>query len=454
MRTDRAQGQSWRYGEPRAITLRMPIRTRGRKPTSRERPTRATYSRARTAPVEELADELRDLAAGVSLCAAGLPPFGMLLRDARRRPCGRGEPVQDDRDPRAPARHGVPARLPIPSSGRRWIGGRSTCGRRSPRRGGAHERPLRQRGAGRAHLRVVPGGAARLLAPACTCSTSRRPTTVPTAAVTLGGRSRLLLNPQFVAENCPADHDLVMLVLHELHHVALGHTRLFARLTPAENWAFDCVINAQLCRLYPEAAPDGALPPLVSRRRDARGAAAPARRLAHAAGALAAGPGGRRAPRALQRDERDLHRSLPAAARAGGGRRARSGEDAGSLPSVGRLLGDHAGASEQSDIAPDVLREMRNILAEWPMVERISGRDQGGEPQSSTVRRARGAARGGRDPAPRDPRHRRPRGRVSGARSSAGTRSGRARCRTCCARSAATSCSRRWGCRRCSIRHG
>ena len=75
---------------------------------------------------------------------------------------------------------------------------------------------------------------------------------VPTAAVTLGDRSRLLLNPKFVAENCPADHDLVMLVLHELHHVALGHTRLFPRLTPAQNWAFDCVINAQLCRLYPE----------------------------------------------------------------------------------------------------------------------------------------------------------------------------------------------------------
>ena len=75
---------------------------------------------------------------------------------------------------------------------------------------------------------------------------------VPTAAVTLGGRSRLLLNPKFVAEYCPADHDLVMLVLHELHHVALGHTRLFPRLTPAQNWAFDCVINAQLCRLYPE----------------------------------------------------------------------------------------------------------------------------------------------------------------------------------------------------------
>ena len=38
--------------------------------------------------------------------------------------------------------------------------------------------------------------------------------TVSTAAVTRGGRSRLLLNPQVVAEKCPADCDLVMLVLH------------------------------------------------------------------------------------------------------------------------------------------------------------------------------------------------------------------------------------------------
>ena len=32
---------------------------------------------------------------------------------------------------------------------------------------------------------------------------------------------------------------------------------------------------------------------------------------------------------------------------------------------------------------------MRNILAEWPMVERICGRDQGGEAESLIVDRAR-----------------------------------------------------------------
>ncbi len=74
----------------------------------------------------------------------------------------------------------------------------------------------------------------------------------------------------------------------------------------------------------------------------------------------------------------DLYRLLPALM-------TRGGEGSGDALAPERLLGDHAGAGEQSDIAPDVLREMRNILAEWPMVERISGRDQGGEAQSSTV---------------------------------------------------------------------
>ena len=218
---------------------------------------------------------------------------------------------------------------------------------------------------------------------------------VPTATVTLGGRSRLLLNPRFVAENCPADCDLVMLVLHELHHVALGHTRLFARVNPAENWAFDCVINAQLCRLYPEPHHTALF------RRSYRADAMPE--------ALLRPPEGWRTSqehwlpgqagdvhRALYSETSvtyaDLYRLLPVLV---AGEGAGGGEGAGSLVCVKRLLGNHAGAGERSDIAPDVLREMRNILAEWPMVERLSGRDQGSDAQSSTIRRAealRGAA--------------------------------------------------------------
>jgi hypothetical protein len=39
-----------------------------------------------------------------------------------------------------------------------------------------------------------------------------------------------------------------MLLLHELSHISLGHTRLFPRPTPLHNLAFDAVINASLLR--------------------------------------------------------------------------------------------------------------------------------------------------------------------------------------------------------------
>ncbi len=66
---------------------------------------------------------------------------------------------------------------------------------------------------------------------------------VATACVSLGGRSRLMINPDFVARTCYTAFDLSMLVLHELYHVVLGHTRLYSHVTPGQNWAFDAVIN-------------------------------------------------------------------------------------------------------------------------------------------------------------------------------------------------------------------
>ena len=75
---------------------------------------------------------------------------------------------------------------------------------------------------------------------------------VPTACVTLGTRSKLRINPEFVARHCQTDQRLVMLVLHELFHVLLGHTRLYERVTPVQNWAFDAVINATLSRILPQ----------------------------------------------------------------------------------------------------------------------------------------------------------------------------------------------------------
>src|SRR3546814_2269635 len=43
-----------------------------------------------------------------------------------------------------------------------------------------------------------------------------------------------------------------MLVMHELHHVLLGHTTLFPRVTRIQNFVFDAVINGIVCRMFPE----------------------------------------------------------------------------------------------------------------------------------------------------------------------------------------------------------
>ncbi len=76
-------------------------------------------------------------------------------------------------------------------------------------------------------------------------------TEVPTAAVECKRQPRMLINPEFVAAHAPTPEKLLMLVMHELHHVLLGHTTLFPTLTPVQNFVFDCVINALLCRMFP-----------------------------------------------------------------------------------------------------------------------------------------------------------------------------------------------------------
>lgn len=69
---------------------------------------------------------------------------------------------------------------------------------------------------------------------------------IPTACVECIARPRLLLNPEFIARHCHTAERLAMLVLHELTHVMLGHTRLFPRPTRLHNIAFDAVINASI----------------------------------------------------------------------------------------------------------------------------------------------------------------------------------------------------------------
>lgn len=74
---------------------------------------------------------------------------------------------------------------------------------------------------------------------------------VETAATECRVRPRMLINPRFVAEHAETPEKLLVLVMHELHHVLLGHTRLFPRATAVDNLVFDAVINALLCRMLP-----------------------------------------------------------------------------------------------------------------------------------------------------------------------------------------------------------
>ncbi len=76
---------------------------------------------------------------------------------------------------------------------------------------------------------------------------------VPTAAVECLAQPRLLINPKFVAAHADTPEKLLMLVMHELHHVLLGHTTLFPRTNPTQNFVFDAVINGILCRMFPGA---------------------------------------------------------------------------------------------------------------------------------------------------------------------------------------------------------
>ncbi len=75
---------------------------------------------------------------------------------------------------------------------------------------------------------------------------------IPTAAVEVAYRPRLLLNPNFIAQHCQRDEHLFLLVIHELWHIILAHTRLYPRPTMAHNIAFDAIINAALTQQFPQ----------------------------------------------------------------------------------------------------------------------------------------------------------------------------------------------------------
>ncbi len=204
-------------------------------------------------------------------------------------------------------------------------------------------------------------------------------TRIPTACVTFGARSRLLVNPFFVEHACRNDAELVMLVLHELHHVVMGHTQLFPRVTRADNFAFDAVINAHLCHLFENwqgtslfrhtyaaaAFPEALLrPPEGWRTREERWALKGRALAVH---------------KALYSDGQvsysDVLKLMPTLLVVPG----RAGRDPlEDLP----LLGNH---EDEQHIPADLMGAVRGIVARWPMVDLRSGRDQGGPLSEDTI---------------------------------------------------------------------
>jgi hypothetical protein len=201
---------------------------------------------------------------------------------------------------------------------------------------------------------------------------------VPTACVTLGARSRLLINPDFVRERCATDEALVILVLHELFHVLLGHTRMLHVATPLQNWAFDAVINAHLCNLLPGPAHTALFRGLY--RPDLFPEA------------LLRPPEGWRTPQvrwALRGAPGEVHRALYTESSATYEELFHLMERTlGLEPFHGleRLLGSHGeGTGEGSNPDPELLGAVREIVARWPMLERRGGRDEGGVPEEGRI---------------------------------------------------------------------
>lgn len=75
---------------------------------------------------------------------------------------------------------------------------------------------------------------------------------IPTAAVKTGMPPVMTFNQDFIEKKCRSDEHLLMVLMHELYHIILGHTRLFRRITTAQNIAFDAIINSMICRIMQE----------------------------------------------------------------------------------------------------------------------------------------------------------------------------------------------------------
>jgi len=189
---------------------------------------------------------------------------------------------------------------------------------------------------------------------------------VPTAAVTCERRPVLKLNPDFLAERCASDEHLFLLVMHELHHVLLGHTRLFPRPTRAHNVAFDTVINALLCARFPSPAHVSFFLGLYGEETGAL------RLLAPPDGAPLEDPALRQLHELLYSPSGDVT-ALEVFERLASA----LGAEAADATGAGALLGSHGGGNDDDDDADDpwgtagpldtdVVAAIRRIVEKWP----------------------------------------------------------------------------------------
>jgi hypothetical protein len=186
---------------------------------------------------------------------------------------------------------------------------------------------------------------------------------VPTASISCERRPVLRINPTFVRDHCRTDEHLFLLVMHELHHVLLGHTRLFPRASRAHNIAFDAVINAMLVARFPADAHRSFFLAFYG---DEDG---PLRLLAPPTTARAIGdPALARLHQLLYGDEgvtsEEVFNAILGAI-----------DDRGAAWAAGAiLLGDHCGADDDvwgtdARVDPEFVEAIRRIVEKWPPPE-------------------------------------------------------------------------------------
>ncbi len=73
-------------------------------------------------------------------------------------------------------------------------------------------------------------------------------TKIPTLCVTREERPRLMVNLDFVNQNCRTDAQVKAVICHEFLHILLRHTETRGTLTESEHLAMDAVINAIIDR--------------------------------------------------------------------------------------------------------------------------------------------------------------------------------------------------------------